>query len=116
MTKKRFHVTDTHIEKAGRHWYTIVNLWCYLKSSVIPKLDFIEDDAVTFLQYKNIFRDIWEDIGERAHQEETCNKARVAAVHNIKKKETTMSNFEAMAKNVKMKMEELKQWSERKLP
>ena len=57
------------------------------------------------LQYKNSFRDIGEDVGKRAHQEETLNKAKVAAVHNIKKKETTKSNFEAMEKNVKTKVE-----------
>ena len=116
MTKKRFHVTDTHVEKAGRHWYAIVNLWRYLNMSVTPILHCIEDHAVTFLQYKNIFVDIGEDVGERAHQEETRSKARVVAIHNIKKKETTNSHFEAMAKNVKMKVEELKQRSKRKLP
>ena len=93
-----------------------MNLWRYLKSSVTPTLHCIEDQAVTFIQYTNRFGDIGEDVGERAHQEETCNKARVAAVHNIKNKETTKSHFEAMAKNVKMKVEELKQPSKRKLP
>ena len=93
-----------------------MNLWRYLNTSVTPKLHCIEDHAVTFLQYKNSFGDIGEDVCERAHQGETRNKARVAAVHNIKKKETTKIHFEAMAKNVKMKVEELKQRSKRKLP
>ena len=70
-----------------------MNLWRYLKSSVTPKLHCIEDHAVTFIQYKNSFGDIGEDVGERAHQGEIRNKARVAAVHNIKKKETAKSNF-----------------------
>ena len=77
--------------------------------SVTPKLHCIEDHAVTFLQYKNSFVDIGEDVGERSHQEETRKKARVAAVHNIKNKETTKSNFEAVEKNVKMKVDKLKQ-------
>ena len=93
-----------------------MNLWRYLKTSVTPKLHCIEDHTVTFLQYKNSFGDIGEDVGEQAHQEETHSKARVVAVHNIKNKEITKIHFEAMAKNVKMKVEELKQRSKRKLP
>ena len=69
MTKNRFHVTDTHVDKSVRHRYAIMNLWSHLKMSVSPKMHCIEDHAVAFLQYKNGFGDIGEDAGERAHQE-----------------------------------------------
>ena len=40
-----------------------------------------------------VFGDLGEDAGERAHQEEARNESRMGAVVNLEKKERTKSQF-----------------------
>ena len=63
-----------------------------------------------------VFGDLGEDAGERAHQEEVRKESRVGAVVNLEKKKRTKSQFEATKKSSKVKdmMCELKQKSKRK--
>ena len=99
-----------------QHCDVIENLWRYLKMSVTPKLHLLFVRLLRFLERVQLFGDLGEDSGERAHQEEASNEIRVGLVVNLEKKERTKSHFEAMKKSAKVKemMSELKQKSKRK--
>ena len=68
-----------------------------------------------FLERVQVFCDLGEDAGKRAHQEEARNEIRVGAVVNLAKKERTKLQFEAMNKSaiVKETMSDFKQRSKR---
>ena len=86
-----------------RHHDAIANLWRYLKISVTPKLHILFVHLLRFMERVQGFRDLGEDAGELAHQEEGRNDSRVGVVVNISKKERTKSQFEAMKKSAKVK-------------
>ena len=96
-----------------RYCDEIENLCRYLKMSVTPKLHLLFVHLLIFLERVQVFGDLGQDDGYRAHQEESSNESRVGAVANLAKKERTKSQFEAMKKSamVKETMSEFKRKS-----
>ena len=78
------------------HRDAIENFWRYLKVSVTPQLHALFVHLMIFLEWFQVFGDLGEDAGERAHQEEAMHESRVETVVNLEKKERTKSQFEAM--------------------
>ena len=84
--------------------------------NVTPKLHLLSVHLLIFLERVQLFGDLGEDAGERAHQEEARNGSQVGTVANLEQKERTKSQFESMNKSAKVKdmMSELKQRSKKK--
>jgi len=58
--------------------------------------------AIPFYKFTEGFGDLLKDAGERAHQQESRNDLRVAAVKGLIKKEICKSQFDSMSKSSKV--------------